>query len=147
MLDLPLVLWNSVPRHSVIDSAYFPHAGRLFTASAEGQICLWVIEEEADGDSDAKREGRSDSESSTSSSGRESPAPGATGEQDMLRKQHAVERKNNVRITPAAIMCTPDCHRIVALGSALTAIEKEFKEILISIEEDGSIAKWSIHAG
>ena len=35
MLDLPLVLWNAVPHHSVIDAAYFPAAGRIFTASAE----------------------------------------------------------------------------------------------------------------
>lgn len=39
--------------------------------------------------------------------------------------------EGDVHVTPAAIMCTPDCHRIVALGSALTAIEKEFKEILL----------------
>ena len=48
MLDLPLVLWNGVPKHSVVDAAYFPQAGRLFTASAEGQICLWIIEEGVD---------------------------------------------------------------------------------------------------
>lgn len=35
MLDLPLVLWNDVPRHTVVDSVYFPYAGRLFTASSQ----------------------------------------------------------------------------------------------------------------
>ena len=59
---------------------------------------------------------------------------GLTGAEILQRlrdKQQTVQDLQKMRITPAAIMCTPDCHRIVALGSALTTIEKEFKEILL----------------